>query len=72
MSEALVQFLYLLARDHLPTGVVRGIISAHIEHEPQAQREYSDPDLEAWARKRAEELIAADGVVKFEGWEKVE
>lgn len=72
MSEALVNFLYILARDHMPTGTVRGIISAHVEHEPTAARTYSDADLEAWARKRAEEIIAADGVVKFEGWEKVE
>lgn len=72
MSEALVNFLYILARDHLPTGTVRGIISAHVQHEPNAERAYSDPDLESWARKRAEEIVEADGVVKFEGWEKVE
>ncbi len=72
MSEALVNFLYILARDHLPTGTVRGIITAHVEHEPTASRIYSDSDLEAWARKRVQEIIEADGVVKREGWGRVE
>ena len=55
--EGLVEFLYLLGRDHLPLGVIRGIITAHVLHNPEQKREYSDEELEAWARLRADELL---------------
>lgn len=58
VPDGLIEFIYLLARDHLPAGVIRGIISAHLQAEPNLARDFSDPDLESWAKERAEEIIA--------------
>lgn len=58
VSDGLTEFLYLLARDHLPAGVIRGIISAHLQAEPTLARDFSDPNLESWAKARAEEILA--------------
>lgn len=59
-DEALKEFLYLLARDHLPTGVIRGIISSHLQHEPTQEREFSDLHLEVWASERAVEILSIE------------
>jgi hypothetical protein len=54
MSERLVEFLYVLARDELPVGVIEGIMWDHVTgNEPD---EYCNPWLEAWARNMAERL----------------
>jgi hypothetical protein len=58
--EGLAEFLYLLGRDHLPTGVIRGIISSHLQQSPEKARAFSDPELEAWARARAEEILVIE------------
>ena len=55
--EGLVEFLYLLARDHLPTGTIRDIITGHVLPLPTTPRDFSDKELEAWARLRADELL---------------
>lgn len=60
MNEGLTDFLYILVRDHLPAGIVRGIIKDHVQAMPGLKRHYSDPHLEAWARSRAEEIAAAE------------
>lgn len=54
MSERLVEFLYILARDELALGAIEDILWDHVTgDEPD---EYCNPWLEAWARHTAERL----------------
>lgn len=56
MESPLTVFLYVLMRDHLPTGTVRWLIE-------QSQRDgdpaFSAPELEALAKRYADELLMA-------------
>ena len=54
--NGLVEFLYVLGRDHLPLGVVNGIVQNHLADVPDLERVYSDPQLEEWARRTAEAI----------------
>jgi hypothetical protein len=54
----LVDFLYLLARDHLPTGKIRRTLNDHVLASRGTKRTYSDTELEAWARQRASEIMS--------------
>lgn len=56
-APVLTEFFYLLARDHLPTGTIRNIISSHLQHSPEKERVFSDEHLAEWARARAEEIF---------------
>lgn len=58
--DGLTEFLYLLARDHLPTGVIRGILRDHVLASPDVTRTFSDEDLHRWARARADEILDVD------------
>jgi hypothetical protein len=64
MSERLVEFLYILARDELPIGTIESIMWDHVSGgEPD---EYCNPWLEAWARDLAKRLTSEDvPVVNF-------
>jgi len=57
MNERLTQFLYLLMRDHLPTGKVESIME-QVRHckERQLSVQYSAPHLEAYARELTKEI----------------
>lgn len=59
MSAALQTFLYVLMRDHLPIGVVNGIIADHIR--PGVRPLFSDKDLAAIAERVATELTTPQG-----------
>jgi hypothetical protein len=54
VSERLVEFLYILARDELPIGKIESIMWDHVTGgEPD---EFCNPWLEAWARNLVERL----------------
>ena len=55
--EPLINFLYVLLRDHLPSGVVEGIMVNHVEKARGRTRSYSNPHVEAHAREIAERLL---------------
>lgn len=59
---ALVTFLYLLGRDEVPLGKVESILARCAWPDPDPQRswpdvQYTNKDLEAWARTVADRLI---------------
>jgi len=57
MSERLVQFLYILLRDHVTSGKAESIMENHVEVEWHDPIKYSCPHLEALARSLARRII---------------
>jgi hypothetical protein len=55
-DELLVQFLYILLRDHLPAGIVEKIIVDHVNPCADMKVRYSNEFLEGYARKIAGRL----------------
>lgn len=53
VSERMIDFLYILARDHLPMGVVEGIMWDQVD---STKSSYCNTYLEAWARELAVRL----------------
>jgi len=54
-KDKLVQFLYILMRDHLPPGTVEGIIRDHVEslpHRPASEIYFTN----GWLAKYAEDI----------------
>lgn len=65
MSERLVEFLYVLARQELPIGIIEGVLFDHVSGgEPD---EYCNTYLEAWARDVAKRLT--DDSVPVTNWQ---
>lgn len=61
MNERLVEFLYILSRDHLPHGVIEGIMWDHVSGgEPDS---YCNTYLEGWARDMTRRLINDDAPI---------
>ncbi len=52
-DDRLVAFLYTLARDHLPTGVIEGMLT---DMEPNRQFRLSSPEIASLARGWADKL----------------
>lgn len=50
MNYRIVAFIYLLARDHLPVGVLNGIAKSMEDIDP-GEPQFTDEHLAAWARK---------------------
>lgn len=64
MSERLVEFLYILARDELPMGALEDIMWNHVNGgEPDS---YCNTYLEGWARNMAKRLTSED--VSITNW----
>jgi hypothetical protein len=55
-DELLVQFLYILLRDHLPAGEVEKIIVDHVSPFSHLEVKYSNQFLEGYAREIAGRL----------------
>jgi hypothetical protein len=55
-DELLVQFLYILLRDHLPAGTVEQIIVDHVAPSADLEVKYSNEFLEGYAREIAGRL----------------
>lgn len=49
----LVQFLYILLRDHLPAGAVEGIMLNHVDKTAGLEITYSNHHLADYARELA-------------------
>lgn len=62
MEEKLVCFLYLLTRDHLPSGVVVKLVEDAKTIRPSNEAVYTSKALEAFARELVDRWKAADGV----------
>jgi hypothetical protein len=54
LDSALVTFIYVLMRDHLPTGVVADIVK---NHATRLAVEFSNKHLAEYARELAEALV---------------
>jgi hypothetical protein len=55
VSDKLVAFLYLLGRDHLAIGRMNGV-ALELEKAGELDFDFSDPDLESWARRTSHRL----------------
>lgn len=56
-DDQLTSFLYILMRDHLPSGVVEDIMAKHVENIGNDEVRFSNPHLEAHARELASRLV---------------
>lgn len=53
-NDPLVSFLYILLRDHLPAGVVEGIVRNHVNLDPET--EFCNGYIAKYAKDLAERL----------------
>lgn len=59
LTEKLVELLYLLMRDELPTGAVADLIKNHIEKDAATNRVFTAKPIEAYARELADRMVQA-------------
>lgn len=57
-SDPLVSFLYILLRDHVPAGVVEGIMQGHVEV-PEKDTEFCNGFIARYAKDVAARLRPA-------------
>jgi hypothetical protein len=56
-EEQLVKFLYILLRDHVPTGAVEGIIEEHVRKSKDKRGIFSSKHLEGLATDMARDIL---------------
>lgn len=56
-NKKLVSFLYILMRDHLPSGAVEGIMENHVKKIDKKKPVFTNEHLKAHAVELAERLL---------------